>query len=241
MTESVKFGSVKVSDAFELAAAIRKQLAGDIIPGETGDEGPEEAIWRFFHSVVGTPFEQVFIDALFQLLTDDDPVIRTSAVALAQDFAEKIDPRRLLALLDENTRFYEGVRPAGSARQDFGGEDLAWGLLRAIAGHQTSDERVLTRLRTAAKDPRHGARVLAGLTVSDPNWVLGNLIELIDLEPRRASIVLNNLSNRSARETFAKEASKSSRRARSAAVDAVKAKIKDPSERDRLLTLLSAA
>jgi hypothetical protein len=84
-------------------------------------------------------------------------------------------------------------------------------------------------------------RVLAGLTVSDPEWVLRNLKQLIDQEPRRASIVLNNLPDLARRKDFAAAARDSSPSGRAAAVNAVKEKIKDPDERRLLLSLLTTA
>jgi hypothetical protein len=241
MGEHIVFDGMAVSNSSEMAALLRRQLRSDILSGKTTDQGPEEAIWRLFHSIEGTSFEQVFVDALMQLLTDSDVAIRTSAVGLAQDVAENIDPGRLLALLDAHPTLFNNVDPKRSPGSDFQGDDLAWGLLRAIAGHPTSNDKVLSRLRTAATDPQNGALVLAGLTVSDPGWVLGNLKELIDQEPRRASIVLNNLTDPKQRQRFAAAASQTSARGRAAALDAVKEKVKDPDERKRLQSLLTTA
>ncbi len=241
MSERMVFDGMEVKDTSEMAALLRRQLSSGILSGDTTDQGPEEALWRLFHSVENTPFEQVFEDALIQLLTDADVGTRTSAVGLAQDVAEKMDPGRLLAVLDEHSKLFHNVEPHGPARSDFQDDDLAWGLLRAIAAHPTNNDKVLARLKTAATDPQKGARVLAGLTVSDPGWVVRNLKELIDLEPRRASIVLNNLSDPSNRKDFAVAASQSSPRARAAAVTAVREKISNPQERTLLLSLLATA
>jgi hypothetical protein len=240
MGEHMVFDGVEVSDSSEMAALLRRQLSSSILSGKTTDQGPEEAIWRLFHSIKDTEFAQVFVDALMELLTDSDVAIRTSAVGLAQDVAEQLDPARLLALLDAHPTLFNNVNARGSSKSDFQGYDLAWGLLRAIAGHATSNDKVLTRLKAAAMDPRNGARVLAGLTVSDPSWVIRSLKELIDQEPSRASIVLNNLADPAKRKDFARAANQSSPRGRAAAVNAVKEKIKDPAERTLLLSLLTA-
>jgi hypothetical protein len=223
MSQSIVFDGMRISGSSEIAALIRRQLGSAFLPGKSTDEGPEEAVWRLFHSIEGSPLEQDFLDAVMKLLIDDDPGIRTSAVGLAQDFAEKLEPSRLLAILDEHRALYDHVRPEGPA------------------GHPTKNEKVLGRLRAAARDPAHGARVLAGLTISDRAWVLGNLGELIDKEPGRASIVLNNLPDATARLEFAKAASGISTRSRTAAVNAVREQVKDPEERKRLLSSLSAA
>lgn len=241
MSESIVFDGMEISSSSDIAALLRRQLASGILPGKPMDEGPEEAVWRLFHSIEGSPLEQSFLDAVMKLLTDPDPGIRTSAVGLAQDFAEKLEPSRLLGLLNDHPALYEHVRPEGPSRSSLQDTDLAWALLRAIAGRPTTNEQVLSRLRAAANDPANGARVLAGLTVSDPAWVLRNLRELIDQEPRRASIVLNNLADSATRLEFARAASLTSPRSRAAAVDAVREKVKDPEERKRLLSLLSAA
>ena len=241
MPERPVFDGIEVSDSSDMAALLKRQLKSGVLSSATTDQGPEEAIWRMFHSIEGTPFEQVFVDAVFELLADSDIETRTSAVGLAQDIAENIDPVRLLALLDEQPTLFTNVAPRGSSRSDIQGGDLAWGVLRAIAGHPTSNDRVLIRLRAAALDPRNGARVLAGLTTSDPSWVLQNLKEIIEQDPRRASIVLNNLDDPSQRRHFAKAASQSSPRGRAAARNAVNQMIKDPEERNRLLALMKAA
>jgi hypothetical protein len=238
MPEPIVFDGTKVSDSSDMVALLRRQLSSGILSGKTTDQGPEEAIWRLFHSVEDTDFEQVFVDAVIDLLTDSDVATRTSAVGLAQDIAENIDPSRLLDLLDTHPTLFTNVAPYGSARSDFHGDDLAWGLLRAIAGHPTTNDKVLSRLRLAAMDPRHGARVLAGLTVSDPDWVLRNLKALVEQEPERTSIVLNNLDDPAQRRAFAGAASQSSPRARSAAIKAVKEMVKDPAERKQLVDLL---
>jgi hypothetical protein len=239
MPERIVFDGIEVSDSSDMAALLRRQIKSGVLSSITTDQGPEEAIWRLFHSIEGTPSEHVFVDAVMQLLSDSDVETRTSAVGLAQDIAEKIDPGRLLALLDAQPTLFSDVAPKGSSRSDIQGDDLAWGLLRAIAGHPTTNDKVLSRLRAAAMDPRNGARVLAGLTVSDPSWVLQNLRGLIELEPRRAPIVLNNLSDPSQRRDFAEAASRSSPRGRAAAMSAIKEMVKDPGERKRLLTLVN--
>jgi len=241
MGEHIVFNGIEVSGASDMAALLKKQLSSGIVPGMTTDQGPEEAIWRLFHSIEGTHFEEVFVDAVVHLLTDSDVATRTSAVGLAQDIAENVDPGRLLALLDAHPTLFNNVAPQGPSQSDFQGDDLAWGLLRAIAGHPTGNKKVLTRLRRAAMDPKNGSHILAGLTVSDPDWVLRNLKELVDREPWRASIVLNNLEDPAQREAFARAANQSSQRGRAAAVKAVKEMIEDPAERTLLLSLLGTA
>ena len=239
MGNRIVFDGMEASDSTEMAALMRRQFSSGIISGRTTDQGPEEALWRLFHSIENTPAELIFVDALMQLLTDSNVATRTSAVGLAQDVAEKLDPGQLLALLGERPTLFNNVVAEGPSRSDFQGEDLAWGLLRAIAAHPTMDEKVLTRLRSAAMDPDNGARVLAGLTVSDPDWVLRNLKALIDQEPGRASIVLNNLDDPAKSKEFTETANRSSPRGRAAAVNAVREKIKDLNERKLLLSLLA--
>ena len=241
MAESIVVDGITVSNAHELADLLRRQLRSSILSGKTSDEGPEEAIWRLFNSIRGSSSEQLFVDALMELLIDADVAIRTSAVGLAQDFSESLEPRRLLKVLDENQSLFRGVRPKADGHSGLDDSDLSWGLLRAVAGRRTSDDKVLNRLRTAAEDPTNGATILAGLTVSDPEWVLGNLAKLLDQAPGGAAIVLNNLDASSSRDRFASEARKAGRRGKAAAVKAVKDLIRDPRERQRLLNLLASS
>jgi hypothetical protein len=238
MSEHFVFDGIEVSDSSEMAALLRRQFRAGILSGKTTDQGPEESLWRLFHSIESTPSERLFVEALMDLLTDSDVPTRTSAVGFAQDIAEKLDPGRLLALLEAHPTLYKNVHAQGPSKSDFQGDDLAWGLLRAIAGRPNDNPQVLARLKEAAQDRDKGARVLAGLTVDDPDWVLRNLGDLIDQEPRRASIVLNNLADADKRKEFAHAANRFSPRGREAAVTAVKEKIKDPKERTLLLSLL---
>src|SRR2546425_5625696 len=97
MGKHIVFDGMEASNSSEMAALLRRQFSSGILSGRTTDQGPEEAVWRLFHSIENTPFEQVFVDALMQLLADSNAATITSAVGLAQDIAEKLDPDRLLA------------------------------------------------------------------------------------------------------------------------------------------------
>src|ERR1700680_5049616 len=109
MSKHFVFDGVEVSDSSEMAALLRRQFRSGILSGKTTDQGPEESLWRLFHSIESTPSERLFVDALMQLLTDSDVPTRTSAVGLAQDIAEKLDPGRLLALLEAQPTLYKNV------------------------------------------------------------------------------------------------------------------------------------
>src|SRR4029077_12958473 len=77
--------------------------------------------------------------------------------------------------------------------EKLGEPDLAWGLLRAIAGSSNWDLQVTERLRSAALEFPNGSSVLAGVVSHDPDWAIDHAQELIGDQAARARIVLFRL------------------------------------------------
>jgi hypothetical protein len=233
----ITVGDVAMGPTTDFVGLFRRQMLDGSIWQVFRDEGPEEGLNMAVHAVMRTYLEAAAVDAIMQLMVDPNKVVRTQAIILAQNYCTHFDSVQLLNLLRQRPALYEGVKAPGHSSEP----DLAWALLRAIAGCPTKDEAILNQLRTAALDRKNGSHVLAGLTVSDPVWVLENLKELIDQEPWRASIVLNNLGSRAKRKAFARAANQSSPPGRAATVKAIREKIKDPDERTLLLSLLTTS
>jgi hypothetical protein len=225
---------VPLGPTTDFVGLFRRQMLEGSIWQVFRDEGPEEGLNMAVHAVMRTDLEQAAVAAIMQLMVDPNKLVRAQAIMLAQNFCTHFDSRQLLSLLQHRSALYEGIKAPGRSSEP----DLA-SLLRAIAGCPTRDEEILTHLRAAAMNRKNGSHVLAGLTVSDPGWVLRNLKELLDQEPWRASIVLNNLDDPAQRQNFARAAKQSSPRGRAAAVKAVREKINDPDERTLLLSLLT--
>jgi hypothetical protein len=230
-------GAVALGPTSDFVGLFRRQMLEGSIWQVFRDMGPEEGLDMAFHAIMGTYLEPAAVDAIMELMVDPDKVVRTEAVMLAQNFCTHFDSLELLNLLRQRSALYEGIKPRWRSNEP----DLAWALLRAIAGKRTNEEQVLKRLRTAAMDRKHGSHVLAGLTITDPDWVLANLKELLDQEPRRAAIVLNNLASQAKRKAFARGANQSSPAGRAAAARAINEMIKNPDERKLLLSLLTKA
>jgi hypothetical protein len=233
----ITVGGVALGPTTDFVALFRRQMLEGSIWSVFRDEGPEEGLDMAFHAVMGTQLEPAAVDAIVQLLVDPNKLVRMQAIVVAQNFGSHFDSAQLLSVMRQHSSLYEGIKHHQHAIEP----DLAWALLRAIAGNPTKDGAILKRLRTAAQDRKYGSLVLAGLTVSDPDWVLRNLKDLMDQQPRRASIVLNNLADPAKRQDFARAANQVSPGGRAAAIKAVKEKIKDPDERTLLLSLLTTA
>src|SRR5713101_1246513 len=140
MTDTIEVEGVRLGPATDYVALLRRQLKHGTVWNEIGDPGPEEGIWRVFEAASGTPIEKRLIDAVTELLTDPDIDVRSGAVGLAQDYAEKMDPIALLQILERNQRLFYGIKPT-DGRADF--PDLAWGLLRAMTANTGKDSHVL--------------------------------------------------------------------------------------------------
>lgn len=232
MTDEVVVNGVRVGPSTDLPVLLRRQIVdGNVLAGRY-DDSPEPGIWSLFAAAKGTPLEARLVEAVRSLLTDFDARVRSAAVGLAQAYAEKFQAPDLLQVLVDHPDLFEGVS------ERTGEPDLAWGLLRAIAGSSNWDLRVTERLRSAALEFPNGSSVLAGLVSHNPDWAIDHAQELIGDQPARARIVLFRLKDPEQRERLVRAIPKESPRLRDLVSMAVSEEVKDPAERQRLLQLL---
>ena len=232
MSDEVIVNGVHVGPSTDLPSLLRRQLIdGSVLAGRY-DDTPEPGIWSLFAAAKGTPLEQRLVEAVESLLTDSDPRVRSGAVGLAQAYAEKFRASDLLRVLAAHRNLFEGITVKT------GEPDLAWGLLRAMAGSSNWSPEVTERLRSAVVEFPNGSSVLAGLVSHDPDWAIQHAQEVIGDQPARARIVLYRLKDRDQRERLVKAIPTESPQLRKVMADAVSEEIKDPVERQRLLNLL---
>jgi hypothetical protein len=232
VTDEVVVNGVRVGPSTDLPLLLRRQIVdGNVLAGKY-DDSPEPGIWSLFAAAKGTPLEARLVEAVRSLLIDSDARVRLGAVGLAQAYAEKFQAQDLLRVLSDHPNLFEGV--TGKT----GEPDLAWGLLRAIAGSSNWSPEVTERLRSAALEFPNGSSVLAGLVSHNPDWAIEHAQELIGDQPPRAHIVLFRLKDPQQRERLVRAIPKESPRLRDIVSAAVDEEVKDPAERQRLLHLL---
>ena len=232
MTDEVVVNGVRVGPSTDLPSLLRRQITdGNVLAGKY-DDSPEPGIWSLFAAAKGTRLEPRLVEAVQSLLTDSNPSIRSAAVGLAQAYAEKFQAPDLLRVLADHPNLFEGV----TGRLDE--PDLAWGLLRAIAGSSNWDQQVTERLRTAALQFPNGSSVLAALVSNNPDWAIDHAQELIGDQPARARLILYRLKNPEQRERLVRAIPQESPRLRDSVRAAVSDEVTDPIERRRLLRLL---
>jgi hypothetical protein len=232
VTDEVVVNGVQVGLSTDLPALLRRQIAdGSVLAGKY-DDSPEPGIWSLFAAAKGTRLEARLVEAVRSLLTDPDAHVRSGAVGLAQAYAEKFQAPDLLRVLAGHPNLFEGV--TGKT----GEPDLAWGLLRAMAGASNWNPEVTERLRSAALEFPNGSAVLAGLVSHNPDWAIQHAEALIGDQPARARIVLFRLKKPEQRERLVRAIPKESPRLRDLISAAIPEEIKDPTERQKLLQLL---
>jgi HEAT repeat protein len=232
MNDEVIVNGVRVGPSTDLPALLRRQLIdGSVLAGRY-DDTPEPGIWSLFAAAKGTALEQRLVEAVESLLTDPDPRVRSGAVGLAQAYAEKFRASDLLRILAGHRNLFEGITVKT------GEPDLAWGLLRAMAGSSNWSPEVIERLRSAALEFPNGSSVLAGLVSHDPDWAIQHAQEVVGDQPARATILLYRLRDPKQRERLIRSIPTESPRLRKVMADAVSKEVKDPVEKERLLSLL---
>lgn len=232
MSDEVVVNGVRVGPSTDLTSLLRRQIVdGGVLAGRY-DDSPEPGIWSLFAAAKGTSLEARLVEAVRRLLTDSDAHVRSGAVGLVQAYAEKFQASDLLRVLADQPNLFEGV----TAKTDE--PDLAWGLLRAMAGASNWSPEVTERLRSAALEFPYGSAVLAGLVSHDPDWAIQHAQELIGDQPARARIVLYRLKGPGQRERLVRAIPKESPQLRKVMADAVAEEIKDPAEKQRLLSRL---
>src|SRR5207253_11464645 len=120
----------------------------------SGDSGTEQGVRRVIDAARGTSAEGQLLDALVELLSDEDTSVRTGAIGLAWEHADKINAGALLRALSDHPNLYEGVKPVGAPQTYM--PDLAWGLIQAMNASLSPTAEVIARLRQAAEHPVNG-------------------------------------------------------------------------------------
>jgi hypothetical protein len=233
--DTLVFDGVELGPSTDYVSLLRRQLKYGSVWNEVGDTGPEEGLWRVFDHAAGTEVAARLFDALIELMTDNDIEVRSGAVGLAFDYTDNLDPARLLALLTGHPSMFVGVKPAGTRK---GSPDLAWTLRQAIAGHTTGNPEVIKYLRETSRDPENGVRILGGLAIDDPEWIVKNAPEVVAGQTQRSRPILANLRSASLRERFIRALSKEPLEFRNQLVGLIDARLKDPAEKERLKAIL---
>lgn len=226
---------VELGPHTDYVSLLRRQLKNGSIWNEVGDSGPEEGLWRVFDRATDTKVETRLFDALLELMADADTEVRSGAVGLALDYAEKLDPARLLELLKQHPSMYVGVKPTGTRK---GSPDLAWTLRQAIAGHTTGNPDVIEYLRDTSRDSENGFRILGGLALDDAEWIVKNAPEVVAGQTQRSRPILANLRSASLRERFTRALAKEPVTFRNELVGLIDARVKDSAEKERLKAIL---
>ena len=235
--DSITVGGVAVGPTTDLVALLRRQMLEGSVWSVFRDQGPEEGLELAMEAVASTGLEGKMTEAVMKLLTDPDEIVRSRAVWLAKSYASRFDSTRLLQLLDDRPTLYVGVKPAVPSSDP----DLASGLLQAMLGHPVASHKVRDRLHEAALDPSYGPMLVAVLTRKDTDRVLAEGIDLVHASRLNAGIILANLDDSKLRQRFISMFRSEPKASRDVMVDAIKAKVADPAERDGLIGLLSQA
>jgi hypothetical protein len=226
---------VELGPSTDYVSLLRRQLKNGSIWNEVGDSGPEEGLWRLFDHAAGTAVAARLFDALVDLLADTDVEVRSGAVGLALDYAEEIEPARLLAVLKQHPSMFIGVKPAGTR---VGSPDLAWTLRQAIAGHSNRSPEVIQYLRDISRDPDNGVRILGGLALDDAEWIVKHAPEVVAGQTQRSRPILANLQSASLRERFIHALAKEPLSFRNELAALIDARVKDSAEKERLKAIL---
>jgi hypothetical protein len=230
------FDGMQLGPSTDYLQLVREQLKnGSVWP--SGDSGPHQGVRRVIDAAEGTSVERRLLDALLKLLADEDTAVRTGAVHLAWDYADKVNPGILLQALNDHPSLYEGVKPIDLPQSYM--PDLAWGLLQAMNASPRPDGQVIARLRMAAEDPVNGFRVFGSLAAHDPDWLIDHASALVSHQPLRARIVLGNLKRPKRREQFVRAMANEPASFREELVPIIAEKVKNPAERERLNLILA--
>ncbi|TME47198.1 MAG: hypothetical protein E6I56_04850 [Chloroflexi bacterium] len=222
--DRLQLGSVTIDEATDLTALFRQQLKRGEPWGRRDDLANEDGLVRSLEQIKGTAFESFARDALFGLIRDGDPDVGNGAVATLGRVPIGITPGQVLGVIEANPPL---VPPERSRA-----------LLNLIANKHPTDPRVIDRLKTAARDPDHGADVLEGLTVSDPIWVVANARTAVAGKASRAQIILAWLRDPAQRQAFVQALTAEPAGLRAEIAQAIRDVIQDRREQQRLTDLL---
>ena len=231
--QDVVVNGVSIGPQSDLVGMFRRTLAGEnLFPSKTA-YGPEDGVTTVLQATRGTPLEPRVRDAIMTLLTDTDPKVRAGAVLAIETFPRGFDGQALLRILDERPSSFQGV-PAMAQ----GFSDIHWELLRAVAGTRSQSQEVLDRLKRSVIDPANGQSLVAGLTRSDPDWVLSHAREVLAGQPTRVNAILANLDDAQKREKFLEALRGEPEQFRKDVVARLDRVVGDPQQRERLTRLL---
>ena len=229
------FDGVQLGPSTDYVELVREQLmSGSVWP--SGDSGPHQGVRRVIDAAEGTSAQRHLLDAVLELLGDEDTAVRSGAVHLTWDYADKVNAAILLHALNEHPELYEGVKPVDLPESYM--PDLAWGLIQAMNANPKPDAQVIARLRQAAEDPVNGFRVFGGLAAHDPDWLIEHATALVSREPVRARIILGNLKTPKRREQFVRVLTNEPASFRQELAGAVSDKVTNPAEREQLKSIL---
>jgi hypothetical protein len=235
LPDSFNFDGVRFGPATNFVKLLRQQLKdGSVWP--SGDSGTEQGIRRVIDAARGTSAQGQLMDALLQLIADEDTSIRTAAIGLVWENADKVDARILLQALNDHLSLYEGVKPVGAPQSYM--PDLAWGLIQAMNASPRPDGQVIARLRRAAEDPDNGFRVFGGLAAHDPEWLIDHAGALVSHQPVRARIIFGNLKTPKQREQLVRALANEPASFREDLLGVITDKVPNSSERERLNAIL---
>lgn len=235
LPDSFNFDGVQLGPSTDFVGLVREQLKdGSVWP--SGDSSPEQGVRRVIDAAEGTSAEGHLLDALLKLLADEDTSVRTGAIGLAWEYANKVNAGSLLQALNAHPSLYEGVKPVGVPQSYM--PDLAWGLIQAMNASPSPDGQVIARLRRAAEDPVNGFRVFGGLAAHDPDWLIDHASALVSHQPVRARIILANLKTPKRREQFVRALANEPASFREQLAGVIADKVPSGDERDRLKTIL---
>ena len=236
LPDSFSFDGVQLGPSTDYVELVREQLrSGSVWP--SGDSGPHQGVRRVIDAAEGTSAERHLLDALLELLGDEDIAVRSGAIHLAWDYADKVDAETLLHALNEHPGLYEGVKPVDLPESYM--PDLAWGLIQAMNASPRPDGQVIARLRQAAEDPDNGFRVFGGLAAHDPDWLIDHAPALVSHQPVRARIILGNLKTPKQRERFVRALANEPANFRQELVGAIAEKVANSAEGERLKSIVA--
>jgi HEAT repeat protein len=234
--DNFNFDGVQLGPSTDYVRLVREQLRnGSVWP--SGDSAPHQGVRRVIDAAEGTVAERRLLDALLKLLSDQDTAVRTGAVHLAWDYADKVNAELLLQALNDHPSLYEGVKPVDLPQSYM--PDLAWGLISAMNASPRPDAQVIARLRRAAEDPINGFRVFGGLAAHDPDWLIDHASALVSHQPVRARIILGNLKTPKRREQFLRALANEPASFRKELLGVIADKVPNSNERDRLNAILA--
>jgi HEAT repeat protein len=235
LPDRFSFDGVQLGPSTDYVGLVREQLSsGSVWP--SGDSGPHQGVRRVIDAAEGTTTERRLLDAVLELLADEDTAVRTSAIHLAWDYADKVNAETLLQALNDHPSLYEGVKAINLPQSYM--PDLGWGLIQAMNANPRPGARVIARLRRAAEDPVNGFRVFGGLAAHDPDWLIEHATALVSHQPVRARIILGNLKTPKRREQFIRALANEPASFRQELAGVIADKVQNNDERDRLNALL---